>query len=602
MNILFKSQHFKIPLNLLILSLIVIIFGILCRFVNLGEKIFWVDEVATAVRVAGYTKQEIVIELITQDIRSVDSLKKYQQLSPDKTFNDTLSALKKSPEHSPLYFILTRCWLEVLGNSITLIRSLSTFLSLLILPCLFWFTQVLFEKFSISLLTITLMSVSPFYVAYAQEARPYSLWVITILLSCVTLLRAIKYNNWQSWGLYIGSLIVGFYTSLLSIFLAIAQGFYLLFIEKNNKNYLKNYVISFAISLIFFSPWIFVIIQNLQLLDDNTTWMRTSLEIPAIIAIWIVSILITFGDLPLVTDINPINILMTLMAVILLIIILYLFYFNHSQLRNLTKIINLYFSQKSLFFVLIILSFMLTFSKLNPLLIVGVTTAFLILILSCYSIYFVIKNNSKKQWLLIICLMFSTALPLLLMDIITQGQSSATPRYLIPLQLGIQLTVAYTLGEKLELNLPKQNQKIFWRSITAIILTLGIVSCGLNINKSPIYQKSRNIHNIPISKIINQTVSPIILTESTEISDLLSLSYHLFPHVKFKIIDQKTNLQTYINQCQPIYIFNPSSNLDTIIKKNLTLKYQQVYKPQLFTLGEISLKLWSISDVNNDCN
>lgn len=39
---------------------------------------------------------------------------------------------------------------------------------------------------------MALIAVSPFHVLYAQEAREYSLWTVTILLSSAALLRAMR--------------------------------------------------------------------------------------------------------------------------------------------------------------------------------------------------------------------------------------------------------------------------------------------------------------------------------------------------------------------------------------------------------------------------
>ena len=153
-----------------------------------------------------------------------------------------------------------------------------------------------------------LMSVSPFYVAYAQEARPYSLWTISILVISASLVRAIKHNNWQTWSLYGLGLIFSFYTSLFSLFIAVAQGIYLLLIiNKIKLQILRNYLITSAIALLAFAPWLQIIVGNLALVEDNTSWMRSTLSISNILAVWIGTILLIFGDLPLSTEVNPIN-------------------------------------------------------------------------------------------------------------------------------------------------------------------------------------------------------------------------------------------------------------------------------------------------------
>lgn len=598
-------DKFKQNFNLLILVTILIIMGIFFRFINIGEKIFWVDEVATAVRVSGYTKQEIIKELENQDISPISQLKHYQQLNSERTFIDSWHTFQKSPEHSPLYFLLTRLWLSLWGDSITVMRSLSAFFSLLILPCIYYFSQELFKKNHLSLLCLSLMTISPFYVAYAQEARPYSLWTTTILLSCLFLLKAIRINQWKYWLLYSISLTLSFYTSLLSLFVSFSHLIYF-FLQPKNRNYklIKRYLISLTFSLLLFSPWLWIVVNNWHLIEDNTKWMRIPLEVPAIIGIWIASILITFGDLPLVSDLNPIKILMVLIAIIIIFITLILVYFNYNKFR-LNKILK---NQRKYYYfgftlLLIVLLNKIAFFPylLNPLLIIGVTSAFFILMLSIYSIFFVIKKSPLNQWLLVVCLMLSIILPLIIIDIFNQGQSSATPRYLIPLQLAVQLAVSYTIGTNLEsINLTSRKSNYIWRFYCFTILTLGFISCILNINKSPMYQKGRNLHNLNIASIINQKKSSLILAEPQYINDLLSLSHNISPDIKFKIINLQDNFLDYLNTYPSIYIFNPSSELNDFLKQIPTIKYQQIYKPKLFTPSEISLKLWLISKSDID--
>ncbi|MEG4330199.1 hypothetical protein Q5688_33505, partial [Microcoleus sp. herbarium5] len=65
------------------------------------------------------------------------------------------------------------------------------------------------------------LAVSPLHVLYAQEARPYSLWSALILLSCASLLRALRLQNKLSWSIYAVANIMGFYTHFFSLLVAL---------------------------------------------------------------------------------------------------------------------------------------------------------------------------------------------------------------------------------------------------------------------------------------------------------------------------------------------------------------------------------------------
>ncbi|MGB7413565.1 MAG: glycosyltransferase family 39 protein, partial [Thermosynechococcaceae cyanobacterium] len=196
--------------------LAIVVLGICFRFANLEYKVFWFDEVSTVIRVAGHTKSEVERQFATGGTIRAPVLQQYTTLQPQTTWQDTWSALKRSPEQAPLYYLFARGWTQCFGSSVLAIRTLSAILSLLALPCMYGLGVELFETVQPAWILVMLLSLSPFYVAYAQEARPYSLWAATILLSSGLCLRAMRLNTKRSWLMYGVSTALGFYTSLLS--------------------------------------------------------------------------------------------------------------------------------------------------------------------------------------------------------------------------------------------------------------------------------------------------------------------------------------------------------------------------------------------------
>lgn len=570
-----------------ILLLVLLFFGVFFRFANLGDKIFWVDEVATALRVSGYTIPEVTNDLLQQDIIDRNTLYSYQKITSDRTFNDSFNALIKSPEHAPFYFLLTRLWMQLWGSSITAMRSLSVCLSLLVFPCLYWLCQELFDKPTVSWLAVMLMTVSPFYVAYAQEARPYSLWTVTILLMSASFLRAIRHNSRQSWLLYCFSLILGFYTSLFSLYIGFFQGLYLLVIPLFRKSkIIKNYLLYSLIAYLAFSPWILIIIHNISLLHENTSWMRIDFAISNIIAVFIGTVLLIFGDLPISQDSDPIQIAIVLIVIIIFIMIVGLL----SSRKNYFNWQNPSFTFPFVFIISTSTISLSNFIYLDFVTIIGALVALCILSLSTYSIYYLITKTNRQQWLFILSLILSIPLPLILTDIINQGQSSATPRYLIPLQLGIQIAVAYTLGSNITIN-KRQN---FWKITTVMFLSLGVFSCTRNLNLSPVYQKTRNINNPAIAKVINHSNSALVIVESDNAIDALSLAYSLSPQVKYKVMSPEAKLNKYFPDFTDLYVLKPSAKLKHKLKQDPKINFQQVYKPHVYSAEEISLDLWLI--------
>jgi uncharacterized membrane protein len=581
------------------LVIVVLLLGVVFRFANLEGKVFWVDEVATAVRVAGYTIPEISNDLQAKDIVSRDDLLGYQVIDRDRNLSDTWQALTKSPEHAPLYFLLTRFWLHLWGHSIATMRSLSTCISLLIFPVLYWFTLELFNKSSVSWLGMMLMSVSPFYVAYAQEARPYSLWTVTILLMGVSFLRAIRISSWQGWAFYIFSLVLGFYTSLLSLFVAGFQGIYLLLAKfENKRKIIRNYFFCNAIALFFFSPWLMIIITGMQTLQNNTVWMRTSIDLDALMATWLGTILLIFGDLPLAPEADAVQV--AIVVIMLLIGGIGLFFLARywCKFRQVTKNLICYVGITLTCLGLIKIIYFKDYFSLDVVTLIGAIVAVFILAIASYSIYFLINNTKQEQWLFLICLILSLPIPLFVADILAQGQSSGAPRYLIPTQLGIQIAAAYTLSTQLANSYLKSiwQQKI-WQIIIIFLITLGIFSCTRNLNLSPIYLKTRNIHNNAIAKIINARPNSLVVVEPQMVNDILSISHDLSEEVKIKAIEYNSDrFLSYQNQFEYLYVLKPSAELKTKLASNNKITFKQVYQPKLLTSGQFFLDLWSIEE------
>ena len=578
----YKKYLQVFDLTPVVLLVAVILLGLFFRFANLEHKVFWVDEVATAVRVSGYTIPEVTDDLVQQDIITRDVFFSYQGISPDKTFADCIRVLTKSPEHAPLYFIMTRVWMQLWGNSITVMRSLSAGLSLLIFPCLYWLCVELFNKPFIGWLAVGLITVSPFYVAYAQEARPYSLWTVTILLMSATFLRGVRLNSQRTWLLYGCCLIIGFYTSLFSLYIAFFQGIYLVLSSGKDKlNLIKNYLISSSIALCVFFPWVLVIINHLDLLQENTSWMRGNFNPADIIAVFIGTNLLIFGDLPISPDSNPIQV-----AVVLLVLVTTIF----AVIKFYIRLKNSKLKLALLLFIGSSITLISNYIYLDWTTIIGAVVAICILSLSIYSLYYLIHHLKRDRWLFVITLMLSLPVPLVLIDIINQGQGSTAPRYLIPLQLGIITAVAYTFASKLA---SSQGQK-FWQLTMIAFLTLGIFSCIRNFELSPFYQKGRNVNNIAIAEIINKSNSPLVVVESGETMDLVSFAYSLNPTIKYKVINPEINLSEYLNNFKIIYLLKPDPDLTQRLTKNKKVDLQQVYKSHVFSADEFPLDLWSI--------
>jgi uncharacterized membrane protein len=288
------------------LAIVVLLLGLYFRFVNLDRKVYWVDETFTSLRISGHTMSDVARQAFSSDILSRDDVLRFQRPSPEKTTVDTVKALaSEAPEHPPLYYILARWWMLSFGSSVAAIRSFSAVISLLTFPAMYWLCWELFEPLP-SLLTqdkkgesviawmaMALLAVSPLHVLYAQEAREYSLWIVTILLSCAAFLRSIRLNTKRDWTIYTLAIVVGLYTYPFTALVSIGHGVYLVVCERFRltKTVLAYCCASF-ISVLAFLPWLAVLSQNFQ----QATWQTETVPLWSLISGWMVNLSRVFVD------------------------------------------------------------------------------------------------------------------------------------------------------------------------------------------------------------------------------------------------------------------------------------------------------------------
>ncbi|MEP0921908.1 glycosyltransferase family 39 protein [Leptolyngbya sp. ST-U4] len=505
-----------------------VLLGIFFRFIHLEAKVYWVDEVATSIRIAGTTKALLTQQLATGQLLTVQHLLDVQQLHPALPWSATLAALYHSPEHAPLYFLFARFWLQLTGNGIAQIRSLSVLFSLLSLPALFWLCEELFHSRRTSWIGVMLLSVSPFFVAYAQEARPYSLWSLTLLLMGATLLRAVRTQQRQDWLLYAVAAAIGLYTSLLSLLVLGGQGIYVSLCWGKQRLWWIRAAIG---AVLLFSPWIGVILSQLTTLHDNTTWTRLPLGLLPMLATWIYTLAVLFFDVPVV--LNP-------------------------------PIVGM----------------------------AQVTIAAILVGLMGFALRELIQKTPREVWLFVVVFWAALPVPLIVFDLFANGRLSTAPRYMMPVLLGVLLTIAFFLSDRIPDLFKHPFRQRFWSGVLVGLIAISICSCLFQLQQPSRYHKTRSLSNPAIAAVINQANAPLLLAEASQVMDLLSISHLLKPEVQIRIAPAETVLN-WANSCQTTFLFNPSAPLKQLFQQQGILLRNR-YQPQPLVPTEMSLSLWQV--------
>lgn len=516
--------------GLRLLIVLILALGIFFRFVNLDRKVYWQDETATSLRIAGHTKEEFVKQVFNGQVISVEELRqRYLYLNSQTSWFDTVKALTGRPEHSPLYYLMARFWAQCFGTSVAVMRSLPALISLLIFPSIYWLCLELFESSLVGWVAVALIAVSPVHVLYAQEARQYSLWAVSILLSSASLLRATRLKTNRSWGIYAATMALGLYSHLFFGLIALGHGIYILFtnpmrerLRHRGYGLSRNaiaYLLASLAGLLTFLPWLWVAITYFMYSSNqNRVMAPVSRETPlqSLIGEWFRNINRVFHN----ADLGSANIILVILVV--------------------------------------------------------------------YSIYFVCRHTPKRVWLFILTLIGVTALTLGLPDLILGGRRSVRTRYLMPCYLGIQLTIAYLLATQMTTPSKIWRQKL-WQIVTILLISVGVVSGAISSQAQTSWSKNRSItkHYPKIAQIINQAEEPLVISDgSRSPTNILSLSYLLEPNVKLQLLKQ-ANIPNVQREFREVFLFDAS---ELLLKK---LQQEKNYRIDS-VVDKKRVKLWKI--------
>lgn len=497
-----------------------IVVGIVFRFVNLNHKIYWHDEAYTSMRSAGYTRQAIDQELFQNRVVPAADLQRFQQIKPQSAIADTIYSLAiEDPQHPPLYFVMSRFWVQWVGplsaqlfqSSITAWRLLPALLSLLALPLMYALAWELFASRQTAWLATTLLALSPFDVLFAQTARQYSLLTVLVIGSQVALLRALRLtgelesshesvspsepapvlssqtlyrphvarSELTPWLIYGASVTAGLYTQPFFGLTLIAQSVYVgleVYFKRQGQRELKRFGLSVAGAIALYLPWIWVMVTNSQRVLATTDWATNNPGFEYLLKLWTLSFTALFVDLD--------------------------FGFNSP----------------------------LTYGLRLP-----------FVVLMAVSLYYMVRRCRQAVALSVITSIAVPFMVLVLPDLVLGSKRSAVSRYLISCFPGIQLAIAHLLSTHLSRSpIRLHSPKPLWRMILITLCAACLLSLATSAAAFTWWNKDLSYFNFAIAQRINATPNPIVISDIgddfTNTGDLIALSYNLKPGVNLVLL------------------------------------------------------------------
>lgn len=278
-----------LPVHWQVFVALLVLCGSVLRFVNLEKKPYWHDETYTALRVSGYDQHDDAEpRLYTGRVVTRGDFQVFQRANWERSAVDTARGLaRKEPQLPPGYFVAARTAGHLLGDTVTATRGLSAICAVLALPALFWLCVEWAGNRRAAWMAMGLAAVSPLFVRYAQEARPYSMWLLLVLLTNVAFLRMIRNPGRKNWSLYALLLTLALYTHLLTMLTMAMHGIYLVASRMWRWARVRwSYVIASASAALLFAPWVGVVLLKRNTAIATTSHLSRPLPLGGLLERW----------------------------------------------------------------------------------------------------------------------------------------------------------------------------------------------------------------------------------------------------------------------------------------------------------------------------
>ena len=507
------------PATLAALVLALVLLGVAFRIAGLGEKLYWHDEVYTSLRLYGYPGAEVRDAFATSDV-APEVLQGFQRRSDRTSPTVTLGLLaRENPLHPPLYYGLLHAWTAAFGDSIASIRSLSALISLLVLPAIVWLCRELFPGRLVGWLAVGLLAVSPAQILYAQEAREYMLWVLTIALSSAALHRAARRHNTRSWVWYAVFTTVGLYTYPLHLLVVAAHGATLgISYWRSGPTRLAAWALSAIVAILLFAPWLWVMWSARAVAEAGMSHLNQPVAASNLVRGWIAGLSVSLVALVGEEDI---------------------------------------------------------YAWVPRSLVYGVHLA----ILTCigWSLAVVWRRADRVAALLVVTLAGGLFLFLLLLDVAIGGAHSTPIRYLAPTWVALPLAVAFALDVGIFGRDASVGMRRVWLGIAVLVIGSAIVSDVLVVSKpwgGKAFGGSRGDVAYDIAGQINAATRPLIVLESLggeNQGEAIALSYLLGDHARYRVVPDPTRPLDVVGYSE-VFVFRPSLPYRQALERHASLE------------------------------
>ncbi|MCB0208755.1 MAG: glycosyltransferase family 39 protein [Anaerolineae bacterium] len=165
-----------------------------------------------------------------------------------------LQTIRAAP---PLYHVLTIYWVDWLGNGEYALRFLSVITSTMAIPLIYRLGQTLGGR-RLGLVVALLMTVAPYQIWHAQDARNYSMLTAASIMSMWAFFNLWQRGDWRWWLLYVLSTLWAIFTHYHGLVVIGIQGLYFLLTVRQNWRFYLPWAGTLLVIMAPFVVWLTV--------------------------------------------------------------------------------------------------------------------------------------------------------------------------------------------------------------------------------------------------------------------------------------------------------------------------------------------------------
>lgn len=280
--------------TIVLIAIVAIVAGSAARFWDLETRTFWVDEAFSALRISGHTYADVTA-LFDGHVHEAAQVASMQE-TPQGLGATISSILNEEPQRGLVYYVAAALWSDVFGTTVAAERAFSAVLGTLGIGLALLLGWRATRSALGGLVLAALVALSPFQVAYSQQAREYVLFADCILLAAWLLLGALEAPSGLRWAAFGLASILGLYVEPLFVFVLLAAAVVVAFERPFERAKAGGFAIAAAIALAIFVPLAVVNLQATARAELGVSWAGTPYALPAYLVKWLFNIGATFFD------------------------------------------------------------------------------------------------------------------------------------------------------------------------------------------------------------------------------------------------------------------------------------------------------------------